>query len=105
MPVHTPGPRLMHAINLKFVQKKVSGGGGRSVNAELSLVSMIDFLVVTVVFLLMTFSASAETLKPALKCQSHHAACSASVPASQCEIRWPASHEQGKGGKRTADHR
>lgn len=60
MPVHTPGRRLMHGVSLKFVQKKVSGGGGRSVNAELSLVSMIDFLVVTVVFLLMTFSASGE---------------------------------------------
>ena len=30
-------------------------------NANLSLTSMIDFLIVTVVFLLMTFSASAET--------------------------------------------
>ena len=30
-------------------------------NAGLSLTSMIDFLVVTVVFLLMTFSASGET--------------------------------------------
>lgn len=60
MPVHTPGPRLMHAVPLKFVQHKVTGGGGRGVNAELSLVSMIDFLVVTLVFLLMTFSASGE---------------------------------------------
>ncbi len=60
MPVHQPGRRLMHGISLKFVNKKVTGGGGRSVNAELSLVSMIDFLVVTVVFLLMTFSSSGE---------------------------------------------
>jgi biopolymer transport protein ExbD len=60
MPVHVPGPRLMHGVKLNFVQKKVSGHGGRGVNAELSLVSMIDFLVVTVVFLLMTFSASGE---------------------------------------------
>jgi biopolymer transport protein ExbD len=51
----------MHHVGLKFVQKRVSGGGGRSVNAGLSLTSMIDFLVVTVVFLLMTFSASGET--------------------------------------------
>jgi biopolymer transport protein ExbD len=61
MTIHTPGRRLMHAVPLKFVQKRVSGGGGRSVNAGLSLTSMIDFLVVTVVFLLMTFSASGET--------------------------------------------
>ena len=61
MTIHTPGRRLMHAVPLKFVQKRVSGHGGRSVNAGLSLTSMIDFLVVTVVFLLMTFSASGET--------------------------------------------
>ena len=51
----------MHMIPLKFVQHKVTGGGRRAVGASLSLTSMIDFLVVTVVFLLMTFSASGET--------------------------------------------
>ena len=61
MTVQEPGRRLMHAITLKFVTKHVVGGGGRNVNASLSLTSMIDFLVVTVVFLLMTFSASGET--------------------------------------------
>src|SRR6476660_2004055 len=61
MPVHVPGRRLMHAVPLAFVQKKVAGFGHRSTNASLSLTSMIDFLVVTVVFLLMTFSASGET--------------------------------------------
>jgi biopolymer transport protein ExbD len=50
----------MHAVPLRFVQKRVSGGNHRSTNASLSLTSMIDFLVVTVVFLLMTFSASGE---------------------------------------------
>jgi biopolymer transport protein ExbD len=64
MTIHEPGKRLMHAIPLKFVQKKVSGHGGRSVAAELSLTSMIDFLVTIVVFLLMTFSASGETSLP-----------------------------------------
>jgi biopolymer transport protein ExbD len=51
----------MHHVGLEFVAHKVSGGGHRSTNAGLSLTSMIDFLVVTVVFLLMTFSASGET--------------------------------------------
>ena len=60
MPVQEPGRRLMHHVGLKFVEKRVAGGGGRGVNASLSLTSMIDFLVVTVVFLLMTFSASGE---------------------------------------------
>ena len=61
MTISQPGRRLMHAVPLKFVKKRAVGGGGRSVNAGLSLTSMIDFLVVTVVFLLMTFSASGET--------------------------------------------
>jgi biopolymer transport protein ExbD len=61
MPIATPGRRLMRQVGLEFVAKKVTGGGHRSTNASLSLTSMIDFLVVTVVFLLMTFSASGET--------------------------------------------
>lgn len=64
MTIHQPGRRLLHAVPLRFVQKKVSGGGNRSTNASLSLTSMIDFLVVTVVFLLITFSASGETTMP-----------------------------------------
>src|SRR5579872_5717213 len=61
MPIAEPKRRLMRHVGLEFVSKKVEGGGHRSVNAGLSLTSMIDFLVVTVVFLLMTFSASGET--------------------------------------------
>src|SRR5271169_6689419 len=61
MAVGAPSRRLMKHVPLDFVQKKVEGGGHRSTNASLSLTSMIDFLVVTVVFLLMTFSASGET--------------------------------------------
>jgi biopolymer transport protein ExbD len=61
MSIKKAGRRLMHNVGLKFVRKRVAGGGGRGVNASLSLTSMIDFLVVTVVFLLMTFSASGET--------------------------------------------
>jgi biopolymer transport protein ExbD len=60
MAIHEPGRRLMHYVPLKFVQKKVTGGGHRSVAAALNLTSMIDFLVTIVVFLLMTFSASGE---------------------------------------------
>src|SRR3954470_20933662 len=65
MTIAKPGRRLMHDVPLKFVQKRVAGGSHRSTNANLSLTSMIDFLVVTVVFLLITFSASGET--PAAK--------------------------------------
>src|SRR4051794_23553847 len=61
MTIAQPGRRLMHAVPLKFVQKRVLGGGSRGITASLSLTSMIDFLVVTVVFLLISFSASGET--------------------------------------------
>lgn len=61
MTIQQPGRRLMHAVPLKFVQKKISGGGHRDTNASLSLTSMIDFLVVVVVFLLISFNASGET--------------------------------------------
>src|SRR4051812_34233725 len=58
--IHKPGPRLMQHIPLKYVWNKVQGHGQRSPNAALNLVSFIDFLVVTVIFLLSSFSASGE---------------------------------------------
>lgn len=59
-----PGKRLMHAIPLGFVRRKVSGGGRRAMSQSLNLTSMIDFLMVTVIFLLSTFSASGEQSVP-----------------------------------------
>jgi biopolymer transport protein ExbD len=58
--IHHPGRRLMKRIPLRFVWNKVSGHGARGTNAGLNLVSFIDFLIVTVIFLLMSFSASGE---------------------------------------------
>jgi biopolymer transport protein ExbD len=58
--IHQPGRRLMKGVRLRFVWNKVTGHGSRSPNAALNLVSFIDFLVVTVIFLLMSFSASGE---------------------------------------------
>jgi biopolymer transport protein ExbD len=58
--IHQPGKRLMHAVPLAFVWKKVAGHGGRDVNSSLNLTAFIDFLMVTVIFLLMSFSASGE---------------------------------------------
>src|SRR5450432_3777120 len=60
MAITAPTRRLMHHVGLEFVEKKIQGHGKRPLAAGLSLTSMIDFLVVTVVFLLMTFSASGE---------------------------------------------
>ena len=61
MAINQPGRRLMRGVGLEFVAHKVEGGGHRSTNASLSLTSMIDFLIVTVIFLLMSFSASGQT--------------------------------------------
>jgi biopolymer transport protein ExbD len=58
--ISKPGRRLMHHVPLKFVKKRIKGGGGKNVNAALNLTSFIDFLIVVVVFLLMSFSASGE---------------------------------------------
>jgi biopolymer transport protein ExbD len=58
--IHQPGARLMRSVKLKFVWNKVVGHGARGVNTNLNLTSYIDFLLVTVIFLLMSFSASGE---------------------------------------------
>src|SRR5687767_844451 len=59
-PISVPGRRLMHHIGLRFVRKKVVGGGGRSVNQEIPLIPFIDFMLCIVLFLLASFSASGE---------------------------------------------
>jgi biopolymer transport protein ExbD len=58
--IKKPGRRLMHAVPLNFVYNRVIGHGGRNVNSALNLTAFIDFLIVTVIFLLMSFSASGE---------------------------------------------
>lgn len=56
--IHPPGRRLLRGVSLEYVWKKVTGQGRRGATASLNLVSFIDFLVVTVIFLLMSFPAS-----------------------------------------------
>ena len=58
MAIIKPGRRLLTNVSLPFVARSVARGGQRPVSASLSLTSMIDFLVVTVVFLLITFQPS-----------------------------------------------
>jgi biopolymer transport protein ExbD len=60
MPIHEPKSRLMRFIPLEFVAKRAQGKGVRTSNASLNMTSMIDIMVVTVVFLLMTFSVSGD---------------------------------------------
>ena len=62
MTIHAPGKRLLHAIPLKFVHDRVAGGSRKSTDVSVALIPFIDFLVVLVVFLLMSFSASGELL-------------------------------------------
>lgn len=59
-PISVPGKRLLHQLPLKFVKKKVAGGGHRAVNHEIPLIPFIDFLLCIVLFLLASFSASGE---------------------------------------------
>jgi biopolymer transport protein ExbD len=58
--ISVPGRRLMHHIPLKFVRKRATGGGSKSVNHEIPLIPFIDFLLCIVLFLLASFSASGE---------------------------------------------
>ncbi len=62
MPVHQPGRVLLHHIPLKFVRNRVAGGGRKAVDVPIALIPFIDFLMVVVIFLLMSFSASGELL-------------------------------------------
>jgi biopolymer transport protein ExbD len=62
MPIHQPGKVLLKHVPLDFVAKKVSGHGAKAVDISIPLVPFIDFLIVLVVFLLISFSASGELL-------------------------------------------
>jgi biopolymer transport protein ExbD len=62
MPINRPGRVLLRNVPLEFVAKKVQGHGSKGVNTEIPLVPFIDFLIVLVVFLLISFSASGELL-------------------------------------------
>ncbi len=68
MPIAKPGRVLLHRIPLKFVRDKVAGGGRKPVDLSIPLVPFIDFLIVLVVFLLMSFAASGELVaqKPSI---------------------------------------
>ncbi|HET6336803.1 MAG TPA: biopolymer transporter ExbD [Polyangiales bacterium] len=62
MPVRVPGKVLLRDVPLEFVSKKVSGHGSKAVDVSIPLIPFIDFLIVLVVFLLISFSASGELL-------------------------------------------
>ncbi|MEZ4286792.1 MAG: biopolymer transporter ExbD [Polyangiales bacterium] len=62
MAIHQPGPVLLHKIPLRFVRKRVVGHSRKSVDQSIPLIPFIDFLIVLVIFLLMSFSASGELI-------------------------------------------
>jgi len=62
--ISKPGKRLMQGVKLGFVRRKVAGHGRRGLGQALNLTSMIDFLMVVVIFLLSTFSAASEASVP-----------------------------------------
>ena len=62
MPIGKPGRVLLRSVPLKFVSKKVTGHGRKSTNTDIPLIPFIDFLIVLVVFLLISFSSSGELL-------------------------------------------
>ena len=62
MAIKRPEPELLRHIPLKFVRDRVSGHGRKSVDHQIPLIPFIDFLIVLVIFLLMSFSASGELI-------------------------------------------
>jgi biopolymer transport protein ExbD len=60
MAIQRPEPVLLHNVPLRFVRERVSGHGRKSVDHQIPLIPFIDFLIVLVIFLLMSFSASGE---------------------------------------------
>ena len=60
MAIKRPAPELLRTIPLKFVRARVTGHGRKSVDHQIPLIPFIDFLIVLVIFLLMSFSASGE---------------------------------------------
>ena len=62
MAIKRPQPELLRHIPLKFVRERVSGHARKSVDHQIPLIPFIDFLIVLVIFLLMSFSASGELI-------------------------------------------
>jgi len=64
VPIGKPGRVLLHNIPLEFVRSRVAGGGRKSVDVSIALIPFIDFLIVLVIFLLISFSSSGDLAAP-----------------------------------------
>lgn len=79
MAISTPGARLLRDLPFRFMDTRARQK--RSVDAPITLVPFIDFLLTVVVFLLMSFSTSGEiTVLPGLPDAQHGADVSTNAP-------------------------
>ena len=62
MAIEKPQKELLYSVPLRFVRNRVTGHGRKSVDHQIPLIPFIDFLIVLVIFLLMSFSASGELI-------------------------------------------
>ena len=62
MPIHAPHSQLFKTVTLETAQAKLSHAGPKTVNEALNLVANIDMMTMLVIFLLMSFSATGESL-------------------------------------------
>jgi biopolymer transport protein ExbD len=58
--IHAPRSRLLASAKLRFVRERAGGKGRRGVTASINMASFLDVMIVTVLFLLNSFSASAD---------------------------------------------
>jgi biopolymer transport protein ExbD len=67
MAIQVPGTRLLTGIPLRFVRDRTAGHGRKSIDAQISLVPFIDFLIVLVVFLLLNIGAQVVPQNEAMR--------------------------------------
>jgi len=65
--IHPPGRRLVCGVPLRFVRDRAAGGKRRSVTAAVNIVSFLDVLLVTVLFLLASPSVSSASPGPGVR--------------------------------------
>jgi biopolymer transport protein ExbD len=65
--IHAPGKRLIAAVPLRFVRDRAAGKGRRSVSAAINIVSFLDVMLVTVLFLLSASPVASAAPGPELR--------------------------------------
>src|SRR5687768_3728657 len=60
MAIRKPGRVLLRGLPFSFMRSRIGGAGRRSVDTQIALVPLVDFLITLVVFLLVSFSSSGD---------------------------------------------